>query len=461
MTEPEPLSTAQEALWFIHHVVPDSAAYNIAYALRLRGELDEAVLSQAARAIGARHELLHSLFAATDRGPRRIVGSPELFRLRSVEVEPADDLPALVREEVARPFDLSRTGPARLTLFRRGPAESVLVLVAHHISTDFISEATILRELLDGYATLLAGREPEWEPVTGTYADFVAAERELLESPRAAELAEFWRTTCAGAPVSLDLPVDRPRTGAQRLVGASHVFHLPPDVVKALVPAARACGVMPLKYLFGMFQALLHRYSGQPDFLIGCVADTRPRTARQAIGPFVNSIPVRARPGSDATFRSMVVEANARIAQGMAHVDYPFALLTRALDRSPEPGGQPLLQVMVSLMSINPAEPLLALAAGEDGFEIDYAGLRVSGFEVPQQEGQFDLTLELTRSAASVRGVLKYDTDLFDQGTIERLGRHFVALIRAAIADPDQPVSAFSLVDPDERARLLAFSNLS
>jgi hypothetical protein len=460
MTGPEQLSVAQEAWWFIHNVLPSSAAYNIAFALRLRGEVEAGTLARAARAVAERHDIVRSRYVASDDGPRRVAGEPELFEFRSRDVGPGEDPAGVAREEVARPFDLTRTGTARLTLLRCAPGMSVLVLVAHHISMDFFSEATVLREILDAYAALSLSSAPEWKPVESTYADFVSAERAMLDSPRSAELAGFWRAATAGTQLTLDLPVDRPRTGPQRLAGASHVFHLPEDVVSALVPAARACGVMPLKYLFGMLQALLYRYSGQEDFLIGCVADTRPRAQRQTIGPFVNPIPVRAQLTPETTFRAVAADANARIGMGMAHVDYPFALLSRTLDLPSGSAGQPLLQVMVSLMSIHPAEPLLALAAEEADYEIQYAGLGVSGFEVPQQEGQFDLTLEVTRSGSSVRCALKYDTDLFDRPTIERMGRHYVSLVRAAIADPDAAVGGFSMMDDEERSRLLAFGNL-
>jgi non-ribosomal peptide synthetase component F len=139
-------------------------------------------------------------------------------------------------------------------------------------------------------------------------------------------------------------------------------------------------------------------------------------------------------------------------------VDYPFALLPRALGLTRAAGASPLFQVMVSMVSVGRSAPLLALAAAGHGAEADYAGVRLSGFDVPQQEGQFDVTLELVRDTTSIRCALKYDTDLFDAATIQRLAEHYQLLIRSAAADPDRRIAAVPLVGDNERARLLAFA---
>jgi hypothetical protein len=460
MTIRDALSVGQQALWFIYNSAPSDAAYNIAFAVRVHTRMDSTTLARAVRETASRHDILRSVFVDTTDGPRRVVGDSNLFPFEVHEVPDVgvEDLAVLVRREVARPFDLRRTGAARVTLLRRAPDDAVLVLVGHHIVLDFSSEGLILRDLLDAYAAFSCGQAPDWTPPTYSWADFVAAESQLLDSPRADELAAFWRSACADTPTALNL--GERRSATRRLGGASHVFLLPDDVVTSLLPAARACLVMPHKYMFGVFQSLLYRYCGQSDFLVGCVASTRPReVADGVVGPFVNLMPIRARLDPATTFREVVREAHQRISRGVAHAAYPFALVPKALGLPSAPGGQPLVRVMVSLMSVPPADPLLVLSARGHGHEIGHAGLRLSGFDVPQQEGQFDLALELTRGVGSVRCVLKYDLDLFDRESIRRMGEHFVLLLRAAVADPDRRVAQVPLTDDDERARLLAFGH--
>jgi hypothetical protein len=455
------LSVGQEALWFINRMAPESAAYNVSFTTRLHTALDVSVFARAVWSTARRHDVLRSVFTEIEGVPKRIVSDSGLFRLDVRDVPGVSEalLTDLVRAEVARPFHLAAESPARLVLLRRAPDDVVLVFAAHHIAMDLPSQVLVLQDLLDTYQALMAGRTPDLVPLTSTYDDFVTAERRLLDSPRAAELVDQWRAVCAGVPTVLNLLTDRPRPTHQRLRGSSHVFQLPEDVVSGLVPASRENRTTPARYLLAVFQCLLHRYAHQADFLLGCAATSTLGLNRQGVaGYFVNSIPVRARFTPTTTFRETVREATGQLREGMARTDLPFALLPRALGLVRATGASPLFQVMVSMVTVNRASPLLALAAGGHGTEVDYAGLTLTAFDVPQQEGQFDLTLELVRDATSIRCALKYDMDLFDRSTVGRLAEHFVLFLRAAAADPDRRVDDVPLVDDTERARILAFA---
>jgi condensation domain-containing protein len=455
------LSVGQEALWFINRMAPESAAYNVVFTTRLHTRLDVFALSRAVALIAQRHDVLRSVFTEIEGMPRRIVRDIGLFRLEVREVGDVDDdvLAALAKAEVARPFQLSVGAPARLVLLRIAPDDALLVFVTHHIAMDLASQVIVLQDLLNAYQALAAGGTPDWAPLTATYDDFVQAERRLLDSPRAGEMLAHWREICAGAPTMLNLPTDRPRPAHQRLRGGTHVFQMPQDIITGLVPASRATKATPARYLIGIFQVLLHRYARQPDFILGIAAASTMGLNRQGVaGYFVNSVPARARCGPQETFRDVIRTTAKQLGDAMAHVDYPFALLPRALGLTRATGTSPLFQVMVSMVSVGRHAPLLSIAAGGHGAEVDYAGIRLSAFDVPQQEGQFDLTLEVVRDQKSIRCALKYDTDLFDAATIRRLAEHYRLMIRAVAADPGQRVAGVPLVDDTERARLLAFA---
>ncbi|MDT8913885.1 condensation domain-containing protein [Amycolatopsis sp. PS_44_ISF1] len=455
------LSVGQEALWFVNRMAPDSAAYHLVYAVGLHDRLDLPALGRAVRETAQRHDILRSTFTEIDGVPRRVVRDGGLLRLevRDVGAVSEDELAALAQIEVVRPFRLPTDGPARLVLLRRAPDDAMLVFVCHHIALDGPSQVLVLQDLLDAYQALREGGTPGWAPLTAGYHDFVAAERRLLDSPRAAELAGYWREVCADAQTVLDLPVDRPRLGRPRLLGGTHVFQMPPDIVDELIPASRANRTTPARYLIGLFQVLLYRCSGQRDFLIGCAATSTMGLNRLGVaGHFVNAIPLRTRVGPDASFRDVFAETNGQLREGMARVDYPSALLPQELGLTRTSGTSGLFQVLTTTLTVGRQSPLLTLAAAGHGATADYAGLRLSGHDLPQQEGQFDLTLELVRDRTSVRCALKYDTDLFDPATIARLGGYYRQLIRAAHADAGRPVAEVPLLDADERARLLAFA---
>ncbi|MFI6096989.1 condensation domain-containing protein [Lentzea sp. NPDC051213] len=455
------LSVGQEALWFIHRMAPESAVYNVAWPMRVHTRIDVPTLARATAMAAERHGVLRSVFTEVEGLPRRIISDTGPFGLEVRDVPGIDDeeLVRLVRDEVARPFRLQAGAPCRLVLLRVAADNAALVFVSHHIAMDLPSLVVVLQDILDAYQALLAGGRPDWPPLTLTYADFVARERKLLDSPRADVLVGHWRDVCAGAPTLLDLPTDRPRPARQRFRGASVDIMLPDDVVVGLVPAARANRVTPVRHLLAVFQTLLYRHTHQQDFLLGCAATSTFGFDRKGVpGFYTNTIPLRARCAAGTTFSDVTAEVNRQLVAGMAHVDYPFALLPKALGLPRLPGTSPLFQVMVSMVSVGRAKSLMEMAAGGHGFEMDYAGLWLSTIGVGQQEGQFDLTLEVVRTVSSVRCDFKYDIDLFDEATIRRLSDHFVRLLRAAAADPDQRVVDVPLTDESERARLLAFA---
>lgn len=455
------LSVGQEALWLLYRMAPQSAAYNVAWAMRVRGPLDVAALCRAFGLVTARHDLLRSRFVERGGAPRRIVCDEQLAPLEiRYGADPGDEqVQELVRDEIARPFVLETDGAARLVLIPVGPADAALVLVTHHIAADFASLSLVVRELFEAYQAVRAGTDPEWQPLRHTYDDFVTGERRLLDSARGEEMAAYWRSVLAGAPTGLELPLDRPRPPERRYVGAVHTFQLPADVVAGLQPAARAARVTPVRHLIGVFQALVQRYTGQDDFLVGCDAASGMSLAhRGVVGYYTNRVVLRARCDARTTFADLIAGVHRQLTEGAPHTDFPFSMLHRELGLPNRSGTAALAQAAVSMITVNPADPLVALATRSHGSEVDYAGLSLTALDMPQQAGQSDLTLEVIRSRTSVHCAVKYDADLFLPGTIRRMSEHFVRLLRAAADEPGRRVSSVGLVDQTERERLLAFA---
>jgi hypothetical protein len=452
------LSTGQQALWFLYQLEPASAAYNVAIALRIHSAIDVPTLSEAVNATVVRHDALRSLFTDTDGVPCRIVRDSDLVRLTVRDVGPIDDgqLRELAKQAAAQPFRLAETGPARIILFRR-PQDAVLLLTTHHIATDAASQALILADLLVAYDAFGRGEQPGWPPLAAGYADYVAAERELLAG--AADANAYWRQVCAGAGTALALPTDRPRPARRRFKGASVSFRLPEDLVRRLRSGAAEVEVTPFVYLFSVLQTLLYRSSARPDFLVGCTTTTRlDRRMRDVAGYFVNTAMFRARFAPATTFREVTAAVADQVMTGMAYRGYPFTALSPGLAPSSDPAGPPLFPVLFSMVAAGRSSPVLELLAAGESRQMDLGGLRLSGFDVPQQEGQCDLVVEVVQSSTVVKVAFKYDTDLFDRSGVDRLATHFVRLLDAALVNPDEHVTQLSLVDADERAKLLAFA---
>ncbi|MFF4156744.1 condensation domain-containing protein [Streptomyces sp. NPDC001678] len=461
MTETLPLSAGQEAMWFLNRLAPDSAAYNVVMALRARGPLDLAVLGRALDAVVDRHPILRSRFADVAGAPRMFPGAAPAVRLEVREAAGSGEarLRELVAEAGSAPFDMAGEGVFRFVVLRTGPEDAVLVCAAHHLVTDAVAQGVVLRELLEAYRAFGCGESPQWPQEPVPFAEFVAEERELLASDRAAEFEEYWRGVCAGAPYVLELPADRPRPARADYTGASYEVTVPERVREKVRAGAAEAGTTPFSLLLAGFQALLHRYTGEGDFLIGMPTTTRlSRRSRAVVGCFVNTVVVRAGVGGSSTLPELAGKAQRQVREGMGRAAYPFSHLTRALGVPRETGRSPLVQVTFTMVAAGRSEPLMeVLAEGEEsGRELELAGLRLSAFDVPQQEGQFDLAVELLQTSHSLKAVFRYRADLYDAATIERLAEHYLRLVEAGVDEPGTPVRRLSLVDRSERDRILA-----
>ncbi|GAA4707697.1 condensation domain-containing protein [Phytohabitans rumicis] len=453
MTETRPLSVGQESLWLLHKLAPDSAAYNLAGGARMTPAPDVPTLARAVRALSARHDGLRSTFAEVDGHPRRVVRGPERNHLDVRDVPDADDerLWELVLEVTREPFALSGPAPAtplRAVLLRRRE-DAVFLMVTHHIVTDATSQWVLWRDLIAAYRGFAEGTEPDWPPLRAGYDDHVAREARLLDSPSGHRMAEHWRTVCAGATAA-ELPTDRPRPPFPSFSGASVARRLPDELAEGVRATAARIGVSPFAFLLGAFQGLLYRHTGQSDFTVGCPASTRRAAARDVVGYYVNPILLRSGFARHTTFADAAVAANHQVRQGMASAAYPYPLVARE-------AAAPLFRIAATMVTADRFGPELERAVAGEVMHV--SGVKMAYQQIPHMEGQCDLTVEFTQDASALVVVFRYDTDLFEPSTMDRLLDHFTRLVEAGVADPLTKVTRAPLVSAVERQRLLAMGS--
>ncbi|MEV0192671.1 condensation domain-containing protein [Kitasatospora purpeofusca] len=471
MTDPQQLSHAQQALWFLYRLAPDAAVYNTGCALTVRSAVDLPALRAAVEELAERHDMLRSVFAEVDGQAVRLVGErhPLGLEVRELPGTDPEGLAAAARAALREPFRLERDGAFRFVLLRRGEADAVLLTAGHHIGTDATSNWLIVRDLLHGYRRLTGGgtdglASDEFAaaapppPPKGSYADHVAKERTVLDSPRGARMEQHWHRVCADAAPA-ELPTDRPRPASSSRTGATHHLDLADGRVEALRELARSSGVSLFSVLLGTFQSLLHRCTRQNGFLIGCPTTTRMSpVVREVVGNFVNTLVFRGDFDPGTTFRQAAAAADRQVKDGLGGAAYPFELLTRTVNRPRTGAGDSLCRITFNLVGTATPEPLLRLLLDADGGRpAEFAGLTVAPFELPQAEGQLDLAVSVRQSASSLAVDFRYDVDLFDPGTVERFAGHFLRAVDAALADPDAPVARLRLVDGAELAGLMGF----
>lgn len=457
MTEAGALTVGQEALWYLHRAEPDSSAYNVVFAVRVLSGLDVALLRRAVTALVERHDVLRSRFPESGGRPRRVTDLPEQFELRVAEYGMISDseLHSHVHAAASEPFDLA-SGAFRIVLFLVEDRAPVLLLATHHIVTDFVSQGVVMNDLLALYGALADDREPELRRLRATYDDFVRAEAEMLTSEQGDILNLFWRNECAGVPTDILLPTEGEPEPGSRASGATVRVPLGLPLLDQVEKLARETEVSPFSCLLAAFEALLARYTGQDDFLVSCPTMPDMRRQRGVAGYYVNPVLVRSDVGSTHGFTALVRAVHKRIGHAMIHRDQPFPLVVRALAPPRQAGRAQVGRVAFSMQAAHQSGDLLDLhASGEPGRQRLVHGVEIAAFDVPQQEGQFDLSIEIVRTSGDATAVLKYDTALFDQGRIVQLGNHFRRLLQEALARPHLPVDDIELLDEAEVDALL------
>ncbi|WP_341716339.1 condensation domain-containing protein [Micromonospora sp. FIMYZ51] len=439
------LSVGQRALWLIHRLAPESPASNVVHGLHVEPALDPDLVRRALTAVRSRHDLLRSRFVQTDQGPVRVVDPDLPGEVDVLDVPDLDDDQLLRRckEYGDRPLRLGQDGPMRVALLRRR-TDCVLVLVVHHIATDFHSQRIVWQELAEAYAALQAGRPVALPPVTGNYDDFLAREQAAVSGERGERLSAYWNRVCDGA-TAVTLPSDRPRPPVRSFRGGAFSQALPDDLAGRLRQAAAAAGVTPYSVVLAAFQATMYRYTGLGEFTVGCPATLRRgRALRGVVGLLVNTIALRASFAADTTFAAAITAASRQLADSVAHAAYPFPLV-QAGQRH-----QPVVRATVSLL-VHQHDDEFASARHP------FVGHRIRLLDIPYDEGQFDLSATLTEyHDGRLEAEFGYDADLFDEPTVRRLAGHFIQLLRVACTAPQTVVSRAAMVDETELRDLLA-----
>ncbi|MFN8517203.1 MAG: amino acid adenylation domain-containing protein [Chloroflexia bacterium] len=450
---PAPLSFAQQRLWFVDQLNPGTAAYNLPLAYRLRGPLNAVALELALGEIVRRHDALRTTFRMEGEGPVQIIAPTMDVPLALIEITASDEesregeLRSLIDGLVRQPFDLARGPLLRATLLRLGAEDHALVVVLHHIVADGWSFGVFNRELAEAYEAFRDGREMTADELPIQYADFTAWQRAWLSGETLEKQLRHWKGqfadyVAAGA-APLALPTDRPRPPRQTFAGAIHRFTLPADLASAVRALSQREGATPFMTLLAAYQALLHRYSGQSEVVVGTSIANRNRAETEGmIGFFVNTLALRADLADDPSFAELLRRVRETTLDAHANQDLPFEKLVEELHPERSLSQSPLFQVAF-LYQNTPAT------------QFQLAGLTAEPIDTGCVAAKFDLTLVMEETERGLTGELEYNTDLFDAATIARLHGHFETFLAGIVANPEMPVSKLPLLTEAERHQLL------
>ncbi|MBK5530550.1 non-ribosomal peptide synthetase [Pseudomonas sp. TH06] len=437
------LSYAQERQWFLWQLEPDSAAYHVPSALRLRGALDIAALQHSFNQLVARHEPLRTTFRQDDERTVQVVHAQGQLTIEQHRLNTEEGPANWVQAQIRQPFDLLNGPLLRVALLRMAADDHVLVITQHHIVSDGWSMQVMVRELMAMYAAECAGQPLELAALTLQYADFAQWQRQWMDAGERQRQLDYWRAQLGGEQPVLELPLDHSRPAVQSYCGARLDAPLESALSAQLQEVARREGVTMFMLLLASFQTLLHRYSGQDDIRVGVPIANRNRAETEGlIGFFVNTQVMRAQFAGDLSFRDLLAQTRQAAMGAQAHQDLPFEQLVEALAPERSLSHSPLFQVLFNHQ--RDAAPVTAVA-----------DLRIEGLPWDSATAQFDLTLDTTETAAGLMVSLTYASDLFEATTIARLFEHWQALLRAIVAAPQQAIAALPMLAAQERQQIL------
>ncbi|MFL6284933.1 MAG: amino acid adenylation domain-containing protein [Pyrinomonadaceae bacterium] len=457
------LSHGQAALWFLHRLAPDNAAYNVVGAARVRGSVDVDALRKALQTLIERHPQLRSSFRSRGGGPVRVVeeGAEVAFRVEEMSGADDEELRRRVAEEARRPFDLENGPVFRAVLFDAGAGGRLLIITAHHIVTDLWSLAVLVKELGAAYSAHAAGAAIELAAPEAGYEDYVGWQRRVLAGPRGARLLGYWRGQLSGELPVLALPTDYPRPPVQTYEGGSVSTRLGPETVEALQALARRHQTTLHTVLLAAYFVLLRRHTGQEDLIVGSPTSGRvEQRFESVVGYFINPVPVRAEADGSLTFREFVSRLKETTLAAFEHQDYPFPLLVDGLCPDRDPSRSPIFQTTFVFEQSPPFadSSLAAFVLGEAGARLEAGALTLESFKVEQAVSQFDLSMVAARVGGALAVELQYNRDLFKATTMGRMLGRFGALIDEIVARPEQRIAEIPILTEEERHLLEGFN---
>ncbi|HXA86036.1 MAG TPA: condensation domain-containing protein, partial [Candidatus Dormibacteraeota bacterium] len=442
-----PLSYAQQRLWLLHKLEPESAFYNVPFAFRLRGPLRVAELEQSFKIVAERHETLRAIFPQEDGYPVQVIRPNAAFSWRVQDLQhlsEADREAAaqqLAQKEPTHPFNLEFGPLMRISVLRLNPEEHIAVVTMHHIITDGWSMTLLIDEVRVAYEALCRNQVPQLPQLRIQFADFAQWEREWFERKEMQPRLEYWKKQLGGELPVIQWP-ERKAAAPNDYRGSQLRDVLSPEVKEKLHELGRREGATLFMALLAAYQAFLHHLTNCHDLIIGTPADGRYQSsAEKLIGCFINMRLLRANLGDAPTFRELLRRARKATLDAEAN-ELPFDKIVQAVKPERSVARTPLYQVTMALHNTPPLE-----ASG-------LHDLSISPLQVNTGTSQSDLLLLMMESPRGIETTFMYSTAIFEPATMKRMMAKFKNLISRLLEQPDIPINKVSSFSEAEKEKI-------
>ena len=453
VVEEFPLSYGQQAIWFIHEMQPLSPAYNIGGAMHIPSTINIDALRKAIREVIQRHPSLRTNFFIKDGKPYQRVYASRDEDITVINVAGMDEaaIRKLIIEDNNKPFNIEKDALYRIRLYQQAKDSNYFAVSIYHIISDAWSNYMFIDEMQALYAKYAHNAPVQLPELTADYSDFVSWEQKNISGEKGEKMLDFWKNNLPEEISVIQLPFDRPRPKIQRNEGDSFTFEIDSKLTEQLKALSRSEGITMYITLLGIYHILMHKYSGQEDIIVGSPVSGRTNQQFDRVyGYFVNPLPIWANFKEDRSFRDFVQQLRMRVLSSIENQEYPFALLVNKLGLNHDASYSAVFQVLFVLLNHRVEQS--HMDANNVAY---YKGFPMHLMQIPEEEGQFDLTLTVYEENNVYKCTLKYNTHLFNKDTIEQLSVHYLLLAKQIASNPQGLLSVHSLLTTAERANIL------
>ncbi|MGD9488072.1 MAG: amino acid adenylation domain-containing protein [Calditrichaceae bacterium] len=445
-----PLSFAQQRLWFLDQLEPDSPFYNIPETYRIKGDLNIKVFEASFNEIIRRHESLRTVFITENGSPTQKIFDEYRISMKITDLKhmksagKETEILRIAREKSLEPISIDKLPLFHIELLKIANKDFAVILVIHHIISDNWSSQVMMRELSIIYDAFLNKRPSPLAEVKLQYADFAHWQRGWLKGDILDEQLKYWEKQLTGIPPVLELPTDRPRSAMPTFKGAYLPFSIDKNIADRVKKLSHDENATLFMVLLAAFQTLLYRYTNEKNICVGTPIANRNRPEIEGIvGFFVNTLVMRANLSGEISYRQLIQNVRETALGAYAHQDVPFEKIVDAVQPERNTSHSPLFQVMFVILNL------------PEKSENESSDLIISPIEAHSGTSKFDITMFITEEKDRFSGALEYNTDLFDESTISVMLDHFQNLLNGLTTNPDEQVGRINMISEREHDQLL------
>jgi amino acid adenylation domain-containing protein len=416
---------AQESLWLLQDINPNSTTYNIPIVMKLTGELDQAALQKSIRIIVERHESLRTVFNEKNGQIVQVVKDGKDFSLTVEEIDPIDsNVKSYIDGLIQTPFNLKEGPLFKANLYMTNRNESYLVFLAHHIIFDGWSRSLLLNELSQLYNLLRRGKKNEISDAEFQFKDYSFWKESDINEGMINETLKYWKKHLEGALLHVKIPAERDFVKDSSL--CKHVsFCIDSSLSVEIKQLARKTNTTNYMILFAVVKTLLHKLSGQTDIVVGTPIANRDHTTLESIiGYFVNTLVHKTEFSKNLTFIELLIRVKDTFLESYDNRNVPYEKVIQAVNPKRMGTTSSLFNIMFNMLNLPETS-------------IDMDSVNTELIEDYEIDSKFDLNFYVSEESESFKFNIVYNNKLFTEKRMEALVEQLKHLFTQLMCNPE------------------------